>query len=168
MSRVLFSGAGLKLSRDLQDLCVAKSLRLAVAESCTGGLLAAHLTAHAGASRFFERGYVTYSNAAKNQELAVPVALIEAEGAVSAQVAEAMAEGCRRAAQVDLAAAITGIAGPDGGSEAKPVGLVFVALAVRDKVTAFERHLFPGDRDAVRIAAVEAALAALLRGAKDL
>lgn len=142
------------------DLCGRRGLKLATAESCTGGLIAAALTATPGSSRVFERGYITYSNAAKTTDLAVPTALIDEKGAVSGEVARAMAEGAVKAARVDLALAVTGVAGPDGGTPQKPVGLVYVAAAHRSGKT-LGREFRYGDigRDEVRLRSALAALA---------
>lgn len=153
------------LSAALAAILQAKGLRLAVAESCTGGGLAHALTAVAGSSAWFDRGLVTYSNAAKTALLGVPAALIETCGAVSEPVARAMATGARDLSGVPLAAAITGIAGPGGGRPGKPVGTVFVAVAVPDAVHC-TRHQFAGDRRAVRDQAIEHALKALIEHAK--
>jgi len=153
--------------RDLADvvaaLLVQRRLRLALAESCTGGLLASRLTAVPGASDFFERGFITYSNRSKQQLLGVPEELLREHGAVSEAVARAMAEGARRQAGADVAVGITGIAGPSGGSPDKPVGLVYIALAGRlgDLV---RRGQFPGDRERIRQQAVQVALEMLRRG----
>ena len=143
----------------LLDLCRANQLRLATAESCTGGLIAALLTETAGSSDVFERGFVTYSNAAKAELLGVPAAVIEAHGAVSELVARAMAEGALSSSAADLAVAVTGVAGPGGGSAAKPVGLVHLAVAVHEGATTHRRHEF-GDigRAAVREATAQAAM----------
>jgi nicotinamide-nucleotide amidase len=122
---------------------------LAVAESCTGGLVAHRLTQIPGSSAYFERGVVVYSNAAKVQMLQVPDSLIAANGAVSAEVAEKMAEGVRRVSSTTLGLAITGIAGPDGGSEGKPVGTVFIALA-SPKGTTSKEYKFSGDRNQIK------------------
>jgi nicotinamide-nucleotide amidase len=119
-------------ARALLDLCREKSLTLAVAESCTGGLLAAALTEIAGSSDVFDRGFVTYTDAAKQAMLGVPAAVLKAHGAVSRETAEAMAAGVLARAPVDLAVAITGIAGPGGSTAAKPVGLVHTSAAARD------------------------------------
>ena len=135
---------------------------LATAESCTGGLLAACCTALPGSSDWFERGFVTYANAAKVAELGVEEGLIAAYGAVSEPVARAMAQGAAHRAQVQAAVAITGIAGPSGGSAAKPVGTVWFGWAVDGQVQA-ECQRFDGDRAAVRAAAVAHALRGLLR-----
>jgi nicotinamide-nucleotide amidase len=144
--------------------CRAAGLRIATAESCTGGLIAATLTAIAGSSDVVDRGFVTYSNAAKSEMLAVPAALIDAEGAVSEPVARAMAEGALAHSAADLAVSVTGIAGPGGGSATKPVGLVWFGLAKRGAVTKTVRQVFAGNRAQVRIAAVEQALALLVGG----
>lgn len=122
---------------------------LALAESCTGGLIAARITARAGSSAYFLEGNVTYSNGAKERMLGVPAELIVARGAVSAEVAKAMAEGARRAAGSDLALSVTGIAGPDGGGAEKPVGTVFIALASAGECRV-QGYRFPGDREHVR------------------
>ena len=106
----------------------SRGLKLATVESCTGGLLAAALTEVAGSSDVFERGFVTYSNEAKTELVGVPAPLIASYGAVSPEVARAMAEGGRRHSRADLAVSITGVAGPGGGSAAKPVGLVYLAI----------------------------------------
>ncbi|MFM2289812.1 MAG: hypothetical protein RL684_2955 [Pseudomonadota bacterium] len=141
---------------------LARGWRLATAESCTGGSLAAALTDLAGSSRWFERGWVTYSNAAKQGDLDVPAALLASQGAVSGPVVAAMAEGARARSGAPLAVSISGIAGPDGGTPGKPVGLVWFGLACEGTATrAFQRQ-FPGDRAAVRRASVQVALEALL------
>lgn len=150
-------------SKALLDACARRRIRLALAESCTGGLLAGALTAVPGSSAVVERGFVTYSNEAKAEALGVPWEIIRMEGAVSAPVARAMAEGALAQSLADASAAITGVAGPDGGTDAKPVGLVFIASARRGRPTLVERHVFPGDRGAIRRASVDAALALLLR-----
>lgn len=142
----------------------ARGMTLATAESCTGGLVAALITSVAGSSAVLEQGAVTYSNAAKTRMLDVPAALIEAHGAVSQPVAEAMATGARARAGVGLAVSITGIAGPGGGSAEKPVGLVHFGLATADGVRHLERRFGEGDRQAIRLAATEQALRLLLDG----
>jgi len=146
----------------LLDLYRQHGLKIATAESCTGGLVAATLTAVGGSSDVFERGWVTYSNQAKSESLGVPAELIADKGAVSSEVAEAMARGALRRAQADVAISITGIAGPGGGSADKPVGLVFIGLARKDGWSQVERCEFPGDRDAVRRQTVARALAHLV------
>jgi len=137
----------------------SKGLTLATAESCTGGLIAAALTAIPGSSATLLAGFVTYSNAAKQAMVGVPAALLAAHGAVSAPVACAMAEGALAASGADLAIAVTGIAGPGGAVPGKPVGLVHLALARRGVPTRARHHIFPGDRMAVRAATVDQALA---------
>lgn len=153
----------LELAADVLDRCRQQGLRLATAESCTGGLIAGCLTAVAGSSLVFDRGFVTYSNTAKTAELGVPADLLAARGAVNEAVARAMAEGALAAAGLDVTVAVTGIAGPDGGSPGKPVGLVHFAAARSGYDTLHERHVFAGDRQQVRSATVEAALHLLLR-----
>ena len=148
-------------------LRIAASLRergtmLASAESCTGGLVAAACTDIAGSSEWFERGFVTYSNAAKVELLGVPLALIEAHGAVSAEVARAMAEGAIAASKAGHAVAITGIAGPGGGSAEKPVGTVWLACSKRGGPTLVRLLGAQGDRAAIRAQSVIAALVLLL------
>ena len=147
-----------ELVGELLVACRQRNLRLTTAESCTGGLVAAALTAVAGSSAVFERGFVTYSNEAKIEILGVPKTMIDRHGAVSEAVARAMAEGAIAHSRADLAISITGVAGPDGGTAAKPVGLVHFATARRNGATMAEMRLFPGDRDSVRLAAVAAAL----------
>jgi nicotinamide-nucleotide amidase len=146
----------------LVEACKAAGLTLATAESCTGGLVAALLTEVAGSSAVVDRGFVTYSNAAKTDLVGVPAALIDAVGAVSEPVARAMAEGARRRAGVSLAVAITGIAGPGGATPTKPVGLVHFALSAEGRPTVHRRREFgdPG-RAAVRWLAVDEALSLL-------
>lgn len=139
--------------------CAAAGITLTTAESCTGGLLGAALTAIPGSSQVFGFGWATYSNAAKQQELGVPAALLAEHGAVSAAVAAAMAEGALRASGAGLALACTGVAGPGGGSAEKPVGLVFIGVARSGREAVAHRHVFAGDRAAVRAATVAAALA---------
>ena len=134
---------------------------LATAESCTGGWVAQSVTAIAGSSAWFERGYVSYSNAAKHDLLGVDDAALESEGAVSRAVALQMAAGARRRAGVQAALAVTGIAGPDGGSAEKPVGTVWFAWAVAGKPVEAERVVFSGDREAVRRQTVAHALKGL-------
>ena len=138
----------------------ARGWRITTAESCTGGLIAGLLTALAGSSDVVDGGAVTYSNAAKTRVLGVPAEMIVAHGAVSEAVARAMAEGARSTAEVDLAVAVTGVAGPGGGTATKPVGLVWFGVASPGGVIA-ESKIFPGDRTAVRMATVRHAMALL-------
>ena len=147
----------------LLEACRARRVMLATAESCTGGLIAAALTAIAGSSDVLDCGFVTYSNEAKAELVGVPPALIVAHGAVSESVARAIAEGALARSRAALAVSVTGIAGPGGGSAAKPVGLVWFGLAWRGQSTLAEQRVFPGDRSAIREAAVETAFA-LIRG----
>ena len=142
----------------LGDTLRAAGLRLATAESCTGGLIAAACTAIAGSSDWFERGFVTYSNEAKTEMLGIDAALIRAHGAVSAEVARAMADGALRHSRADLSVAVTGVAGPGGGSTDKPVGTVWLALARRGRAAQAELLQLSGDRAAVRAQTVVQAL----------
>jgi len=148
--------------------CRAAGKKVVTAESCTGGLVVAALTEIAGSSDVVERGFVTYSNAAKHDMIGVPVDLIATHGAVSEEVARAMAEGALAHSRADIAVSVTGMAGPEGGTAEKPVGLVCFGLARRDKdgraTAVSERQVFGGNRSAIRAAAVARALV-LLRGA---
>lgn len=141
----------------------ARGLTIATAESCTGGLIAGALTAAPGASAAFTHGFVTYADAAKTTMLGVPAALIARHGAVSPQVARAMACGARRASGADIAVSVTGIAGPDGGRPGKPVGTVYIGIAGPGGRAAAFAHRFRGDRAAVRAATTAAALRHLAR-----
>jgi nicotinamide-nucleotide amidase len=134
--------------------CRAKGIMVATAESCTGGLIAAALTAIAGSSDVVDRGFVTYSNDAKNQMIGVPMPLIETHGAVSEPVAAAMADGALVRSRAAIAVSVTGVAGPGGGSAEKPVGLVCFGLARTGNSALTESHVFPGDRAAIRAATV--------------
>ncbi len=147
----------LALVEQLAAQLLARQWMLATAESCTGGLLAGACTDLSGSSNWFERGYVSYSNAAKTELLDVPAALIAQHGAVSEPVARAMAAGALRHSAAQLAVAVTGVAGPTGGTADKPVGLVWFAYALPGSVLSEKRH-FPGDRAAVRAATVHHAL----------
>ncbi len=153
--------ATLPLVTDVAARLLARGWRLATAESCTGGLVAAACTELAGSSDWFERGVVSYSNAAKTELLGVPAALIEAHGAVSEPVALAMAQGLLARTGVDITVAVTGVAGPSGGSAHKPVGTVWFAWATAAGAHA-ECRVWPGDRSAVREATVRHALAGVL------
>ncbi len=139
----------------------ASGQRISVAESCTGGRIASRLTAVPGSSRYFESGCVTYSNASKTRLLGVPAKLIEEKGAVSREVASAMAEGTRSREGVDFALAVTGIAGPGGGSSEKPIGLVYIALA-DDQETDVAKYRFEGRRETIQSAATQKALEMLI------
>ena len=146
------------LAGELLAACRERGWRLATAESCTGGLIAACLTEHAGSSDVVDRSFVTYSNEAKQALLGVRESTLDAHGAVSELTAREMAEGALARAGVELALSVTGIAGPGGATATKPVGLVHIACAVVGQPTGHARHIFAGDRSAVRIASVEAAL----------
>jgi len=143
-------------------MCRARGVTVATAESCTGGMIAAAITAIPGSSAVLDRGFVTYSNAAKTEMLGVPEGLIAAVGAVSEAVAARMAEGAKKRAGVEIAVSVTGIAGPDGGSEEKPVGTVWFGLANRKGEVRAHRKMFNGDRAAIRAAATSHALTLLL------
>lgn len=158
----LDDGAREALAGRLGEALAERGWHLATAESCTGGWIAQSVTAIAGSSVWFEGGLVTYSNSAKVGLLGVDAALIERHGAVSAETAGAMAEGARRVLGVEMAVAVTGVAGPGGGSADKPVGTVWFGYAVAGRATLAERHHFEGDRQAVRAAAVATALRRLL------
>jgi nicotinamide-nucleotide amidase len=159
------------LAPDLLALCepLAHALRqrgwrLATAESCTGGLIAGVCTGLSGSSEWLDRGFVTYSNAAKVAQLGVPESLIALHGAVSEPVACAMAEGALRHSLAQVSVAVTGVAGPTGGSPDKPVGTVCVAWATPPSGLRVATYRFEGDRDAVRTATVRQALVGLLDG----
>jgi nicotinamide-nucleotide amidase len=139
-----------KLVEDLAQRLTARGWKLATAESCTGGWVAKCCTDLAGSSAWFERGFVTYSNAAKMDSLGVNAGVLQEAGAVSREVALQMADGARRSAGVDIAVAVTGIAGPDGGTPDKPVGTVWFGWSCNGRVPDAELACFQGDRDAVR------------------
>ena len=144
----------------LLEACRNERLRIATAESCTGGLIAALLTEIPGSSDVLERGFVTYSNGSKIECLGVPADLIAAQGAISEAVARAMAEGALAHSRADIAVSATGVAGPGGGSATKPVGLVHLAAARKGRATLHQECRFGNiGRDAVRLKSVEAALA---------
>lgn len=147
----------IEAAESLLEECRRAGVHLATAESCTGGLIAAYLTEVPGSSDVFERGFVTYSNDAKQELLAVPADLLQKHGAVSPHVARAMAMGALEYSRADIAVSVTGIAGPDGGTPTKPVGLVYLAACRRGGEPMVERHTFSGDRHAVRVASAEAA-----------
>ncbi len=153
-----FHGALLSQAETLLEAYRRAGLTIATAESCTGGLVAGCLTEIAGSSDVFERGFVTYSNAAKTEILGVPATLIAERGAVSAEVAEAMARGALDRSKADTAVALTGVAGPGGGTAEKPVGLVHFGAVRRGGAARLRREIFGGDRTAVRARSVGAAL----------
>lgn len=151
------------IGKKVIDLLTEQNKTIVTAESCTGGLIAASLTDVPGASNAFYGGYVTYANAAKSRMIHVQARLIHDYGAVSNQVARAMADGARNTARADFAVAVTGIAGPDGGSEKKPVGLVYVAVSSELATVVIEHRFGDLGREAVRKASVEAALELVLQ-----
>ena len=162
---VTFPAEAIERSERLLSVCRAAGMRVATAESCTGGLIAACLTEVAGSSAIVDRGFVTYSNEAKRDLLGVPDALLVRVGAVSEEVARAMAAGALARSDADLAVAVTGIAGPAGGTPAKPVGLVHHACAGPGGTVLHRRCVFPGGRNAIRLAALGTALDMLIAGA---
>ena len=154
------------LSRDAEGVIAAyrrAGLTVVTAESCTGGLIAACLTEVPGASEVLERGFVPYSKQAKTEQLGVSAQLLRDFGAVSAEAARAMAAGALDRSAAQVAVSVTGIAGPGGAAADKPVGLIYLGAARRGATVLDRRHLFAGERDAVRLAAVTAALALLRR-----
>lgn len=151
------------LVEGISNLLAKKSFMLVTAESCTGGLLAAALTHRAGASQIFDRGFITYSNESKADLLNVSVQILEQFGAVSPQTAEAMALGALKNSKADLAVSITGIAGPDGGTESKPVGLVFIGMAFKGEHATSIEYRFEGSRAEIRAAATSMALKNILK-----
>ncbi len=150
------------LVEELSLLLTDKNLRLVSAESCTGGLIAAAMTDRSGSSSIFERGYVTYSNEAKIEELGVKSLTIETHGAVSEATAGEMATGALKNSHADIAISVTGIAGPNGGTEEKPVGLVYIGIALQNKEPQVWKNNFDGDRTSIRQATVEKALELLI------
>ena len=156
------SNSTMELSRQLADRLLAKQLKLVTAESCTGGMIAAACTDLAGSSAWFERGFVTYSNEAKHELLGVEERILRRAGAVCEGVARAMAEGALAHSKAQVAVAVTGVAGPTGGSPSKPVGTVWFGFAVPGQVIT-EKCLFAGDRAAVRAATVQHAFTRLLQ-----
>jgi nicotinamide-nucleotide amidase len=143
----------------LLAVCRAKRIVLATAEGCTGGLIAAVLTAIAGSSDVVDRGFVAYSNAAKSEMIGVPMELIQSHGAVSEEVARAMAEGALARSRATIAVSVACVAGPGGGSAEKPVGLVCFGLARKGGTAISEQHVLPGDSTAIRTATVALAFA---------
>jgi nicotinamide-nucleotide amidase len=150
LQEYVFSQGEVTIDESVAALFIQQGLTLALAESCTGGMIAQRVTSISGSSRYFLEGAVTYSNAAKTRQLGVDTALVVEKGAVSGEVASAMAEGVRRAAGSDLGLAVTGIAGPDGGTDDKPVGTVFISLAAPDGCWT-KRFQFNGSRDEIRV-----------------
>lgn len=155
-----------ELATKLRAACLRRGFKVATVESCTGGLIAAAITDIPGSSDIFDRGFVTYSDAAKEELVGVPEELIGRHGAVSAEVAIAMAVGALARSHADLVVAVTGIAGPDGGSAEKPVGLVYFGLTSREQEFRYERRVFPDKgRAEIRSAAVAVALDLLVKQA---
>ena len=159
----MISPALLAEASALLGACRGRGWRVATAESCTGGLIAATLTAIAGSSDVVDRGFVAYSNESKVELLGVPSALLAEHGAVSEPVARAMAQGALARSRAAIAISVTGLAGPGGSSADKPIGLVWFGLARRDSEQHSEKVIFPGDRAAVREAAVAHAFALIRR-----
>ena len=162
----MFEAETLTLAQSVIDACRARNWKLATAESCTGGLVVGALTAIGGSSDVVERGFVAYSNGAKSELLGVLPEIIAEYGAVSAETAAAMAQGALARGPVDVTLSVTGVAGPGGGTPTKPVGLVLFGVARRDGTCRTERHVFTGDRMAVRQAASEVALKLLASEAR--
>ena len=150
-------------AQKLLHLCRTAGQMIVTAESCTGGLIAGCLTEIPGSSDVVERGYVCYSNAAKTEQLGVEAELIDRHGAVSAEVADAMANGALQRSLATLAVSVTGIAGPEGGTPNKPVGLVYLGMALKSGKSSVVRHVFEGDRRTVREATIEKALDLMLQ-----
>lgn len=157
--------AAIDAAAKLLDELRRRGMTAATAESCTGGLIAAALTHVAGSSDVVDRGFVTYSNAAKSELLGVPAELIALHGAVSEPVARSMARGALERSSADIAVSVTGVAGPGGGSAEKPVGTVWFGVARRGGAERTQRRVFEGDRGAVRLATVRHAFALILQAA---
>ncbi len=152
----------MKLERKIGKILARRGLRLATAESCTGGLIAHRITNVPGSSGYFDRGFVVYSNLGKTEMLGIEASLIEKRGAVSREVARAMAEGARKASNADIAVAVTGIAGPISDDSEKPVGLVYIAVSAADRPAVVEKRNFSGTRLQIKKQSVEAALELLM------
>ena len=159
----MFPAQLLERAAKVLDAAAKKSIRIAAAETVTSGLVSSCLTSVPGASKIFERGFVLYHESAKATGLGVPESVSRTHGAVSAEVTRGLAEGALSHSTAGATVAVTGYAGPGGGNDKDPVGTVYVAAATKGKQTLVERHVFSGDRDAVRMQAVGAALDALLR-----
>lgn len=159
----MFAKPTLDRAAQALQLASAQALRIATAETCTAGLVSSCLTSVPGASKTFERGFVLYHDSAKATGLGVPEAVSRQYGAVSGEVTKGLAEGALGHSTAGIAVAVTGYAGPGGGNEKNPVGTVYVAAARKGTDTMVERHVFFGDRDAVRMQAVDAALGLLVR-----
>jgi nicotinamide-nucleotide amidase len=159
----MFTEQLLSRAAEALDAAKARDMRIATAETCTAGLVSSCLTSVPGASKIFERGFVLYHDSAKATGLGVPESVSKAHGAVSAEVTRGLAEGALSHSGAGVAVAVTGYAGPGGGNEKNPVGTVYVAAARKGGQTLVERRVFSGDRDAVRMQAVGAALDLLVR-----
>jgi PncC family amidohydrolase len=151
------------LAKELIDLLISKNLTLSVAESCTGGLICSYITDVSGASTVFDRGFITYSNQAKTELLGVNKKTLEKFGAVSAETAIEMARGVLQHSQSDISVSITGIAGPTGGSETKPVGLVYIGLMYKKHEPKAHEHYFKGNREDIRNLGVKNAFTHLIK-----
>ena len=149
--------------KELLSLCIKEKLKISTAESCTGGMLSAVITDVPGASEVFDSGFVTYSNEAKIKMLGVSESLLQEKGAVSFEVAEAMAEGTIANSSADISVSITGVAGPTGGTEDKPVGLVYIGCASKGEKTEVGQYNFSGDRASIRMQSVKIALDSLCK-----
>jgi nicotinamide-nucleotide amidase len=160
---MMFPHTALDRAAQALQLASAQAVRIVTAETCTAGLVSSCLTSVPGASKTFERGFVLYHESAKATGLGVPEAVSRQYGAVSAEVTKGLAEGALAHSTAGVSVAVTGYAGPGGGNEKHPVGTVYVAAARKGAETLAERHVFSGDRDAVRIQAVDAALTLLVR-----
>lgn len=152
----------LELAHRVGDALRGRGWMLTTAESCTGGWIGQIVTAAAGSSQWYERGFVTYSNLAKQEQLGVSVTTLSRRGAVSEATARAMAEGALKHSRAQVAVAVTGIAGPGGGTSEKPVGTVWIAWAAKNRDSASRCHHFRGERDSIRRQSVAAALAGLI------
>lgn len=152
---------------DLFDTLISRKLKLVIAESCTGGLFSENITRLPGSSKVFERGFVTYSNEAKIDLLNIPSDTIRTHGAVSQQTAKAMAQGALENSCADISLSITGIAGPDGGTKEKPLGLVFIGMADKKNHTNITQNNFEGDRQKIRAQTVRKAALDLIRFLKE-
>lgn len=151
------------LLKTLFALLKSKSIMVVTAESCTGGLLSSALTHKSGASQYFDRGFITYSNAAKHEQLEVPQNVLNDFGAVSSQTAELMATGALKNSNAGIAISITGIAGPEGGTVEKPVGTVFFGYAIKDGISGSIEHALEGNRTQIQTSAVTQALKTLIK-----
>jgi nicotinamide-nucleotide amidase len=158
----MISSDAITLAESILYFCRSSKLKISLAESCTGGLVAGAITSVAGASEVFERGFITYSNSAKIAMLGVKEETLLKHGAVSKETALEMAIGAIKYSSADIAASVTGIAGPSGGSSTKPVGLVYIAVAMKNGSYDIKKYIFSGNREQVRSSAVEATLTHIL------